>query len=296
MRKRAGGLFPVLIAAGALMLARPVAAAEPIEVGYIENIKGNAAKIVLTRAGRNEPVTICGLVYNGDRIAVADPKGRITLRLSGKTEPVVIGPEGGEFRIAVEEPKKGFLPGLVRWAAASIGNLDKKARATVAMSVREGPSGPLSAPLLGGRQVLAEGTRSLRLGWRGAASMAEVKVSNAQGQVVATGRGSGRAWTSPVVDLPAGAYRIELSTPRERVGGDIEVVAAAALPPYPSDLAEESVPRELLSAAKAAWLASQGQRFGLEAYQLVAAEAERSGPAGLVADALLAGEMISGSR
>lgn len=299
--KRVGGVLAALIACGAfvvgavLQISRAMAA-EPIEVGYIENIKGNAAKIALTRDGKAEPVTICGLVYNGDRITVSDPRGAITLRLSGQPEPVVIGAEKGEYKLDFEPPKKGFLIGLVRWAAASIGDLDKKARSPVSMSVRSGPNGPLALPLLKDKQVLAEGKRSLMVGWQGAPSMADVTLSNGQGEIVASGRGSGRVWRSPQVDLRPGEYRIEVSTPRERVGGSIEVVPASAIPPLPRDLTEEAAPHALRSAAQAAWLASQAQRYAFEAYQQVAADADRSAPAGLVADALLAGEAIPAAK
>lgn len=296
MIKRVGGLYLALLGVAAIVLAMRASAAEPIEVGYIEDIKGNLAKIVLTRDGKSVPVVICGLVYNGDRFAVTDPKGTITLRLSGRPEPMVIGAGNGEFKLTVDEPKKGFLTGLVRWAAASIGDLDRKARSPVAMSVRDGPSGPLSVPLLAEKQVLAQGKRNVVIGWRGAPSMAEIKVVDAQGKIVASGRGSGRVWTSPVIDLPAGEYRIEASTPRERVAGTLEVVPASAMPPSPRELSDETVPRELRSAAKAAWLASQAKRYALEAYQLVAADADRSAPAGLVADALLAGHVIPAGK
>ena len=86
--------------------------------------------------------------------------------------------------------------------------------------------------------------------------------------------------------------RIEIATVRESVAGTVKVVPGSALPALPAEIGSADVPRDLRTVAHAAWLAAQGPQYALDAYQLVAADAERVAAAGVLADALASGDRM----
>lgn len=263
-------------------------AAERAEVGYVEDFVGTAGSYSILRDGVPQPVALLAPVMNGDLIRVGDARGSITLRLIDREDRMVISQANQNEVIEARPPDHPFWSGVFAWASLNVDIFAKPDTEQVSASIRAGSSSALDAPILDHREVVAPG-RPLAVGWVSPDVLA-IRILRA-GKPVVTAKGIGGLWTGPPSGLPPGDYVLELSTPRESRRQDLLVADMSGMVALPPELARPDIPGELRNIATAVWLMSQDPSYRMEALGRVAADADRSRPAGIVADALIEGRV-----
>lgn len=271
------------------------AAVQPVfaqsEIGYVEDFTGVPENYVVTRGTDTVPLQLLMPVYAGDLIEALTDKGRVTLRLVDLSEPVIWSRADRRTAITSQATEGASWSSILTATMAAISPFDRQKRARVLTAIR-GDDGDFGIPLLQSGQTLAAGQRSISLGWTKSSTVTEISILARNGKkLVNRAKGVGGLWMSPQINLKPGRYRIVVSGGGVQVTGEIEVIAAEALPQVPTDLRVGNVPDTLARVAKAAWLAGQGSgQYRLEALQFIADD--RSRPATVLTDALIAGQPI----
>jgi hypothetical protein len=273
----------------AVMATHAAAAEKRVEIGYVEGFDGKADTFVIHRAGGDVRPALLAPIYNDDSIEVATAGATIRLKLIGRPGQVVISQANHNAKLSADPPRGGLFSPLLEWASHSINLFDTEERELVAANIR-GNSGELSAPALATPQALFAGPQSVVAGWLGP-RQASVRLTDARGREIASGRASGGVWTSPPTTLAPGRYMIELSDGKRIVQQSIDVLPASDAPKIPAET--EAAP-ELRDIALAAWLAGSDQRFMLAALQKVAPYARENQPARVLTKALISGRRPQG--
>ena len=266
---------------------------KPVEIGYIESFDHGADVYVLKTGDTRRDVAILAPIFNGDTIEVKHDFATLTLRLVGRTGPVVISKANDVATIAGQVPQKGFLSGMFAWTTSVVQLFDREQREQVSASIRgnldsQMESG-LSAPLLAKPQTVLAGKRKLTIGWVSPA-VVEIRILDGNGQPVASGRGSGTLWATPEIDWKPGEYSIELAASGDTLRQSLHVLPADKGPNLPSALGDLATPEPLRAVATGAWYAAEDPAYLLEALQHVAPDAGSSRPARLLALAFVEGK------
>ena len=284
----------VALGASALLAAEPQP--KPVEIGYIESFDHKAEVYVLKTGDTRREVAILAPVFNGDTIEVNDASAKLTLRLVGRDGPTVLSRASGVATIAGQIPSKGFLSGVFGWTASVVQLFDREQREQVSASIRgniENLSGNLiSAPLFAQPQNLLAGRRKLTIGWV-SPLLVDIRVLDADGRSVASGRGSGTMWTTPEVDWKPGEYAIEFAASGETLRQSLHFLAPDQNPSLPPELGDPTVPEPLRAVALGTWYAAKDPALLLEAFQHVAPDAGSSRPAKLLTLAFIEGKRPS---
>lgn len=268
-----------------LALATP-AAAQPVEIGYVESFDRSPDLYSIQRGDKTNPVAVLAPIYAGDRIKVADPTAAIRLRLVDRPDLVIVSQANQAAPIEAAAPRTHFVTPLFEWVGRTINVFDKEEREIVAANIRGG-GGDLAAPALAKPQILAAGSQSLAIGWTGPKQVA-IRLTDTRGKEIVATRGTGGLWTSPPVNLEPGRYALELRDGDKAISQSVQVVAAAEAPRPATDATTALTP-ELRATAAAAWLAARDEHFMLAALQRVAPYARANGPGRLLTRALVAG-------
>ena len=188
----------ILVLFGAALWCSALHAAEvkpkAVEIGYIESFDHSADVYVLKTGDTRREVAILGPVFDGDTIEVKHDFATLTLRLVGHAGPVVISKANDVATITGQVPQKGFLSGVFAWTTSVVQLFDREQREQVSASIRgniESQMGAqLSAPLFAKPQTVLAGRRKLTIGWV-SPGVVEIRILDGNGQLVASGRGSG---------------------------------------------------------------------------------------------------------
>ncbi|MFO1088072.1 MAG: hypothetical protein U1E46_00670 [Hyphomicrobiales bacterium] len=263
------------------------------EIGYVEDFAGPASGYRVIRSGTEVAMTICLPLMGGDKVQVIAPNGRIVLRLAGRSDPVVRTARDNETPLEETPGSTTYWSAVFDWAVATLSPLDEQRRERISTTIRDDGGGDFGVPLLRSLQTMAAGERSISIGWTKPSQPVLVSLSTKSGKQLVSGKGVGGLWTSPLVSLKPGSYRLEVAAPGAKVIGRLEVVKPQRLPDWPKDLANEDGSDPLAAAARALWLASQGDgAYALEAFQRVA-RSQPLGPTAVVRAALINGARIN---
>jgi len=210
-------------------------------------------------------------------------------------QAIVLSRNSGTYVVDGNVPDRGFSQqflGIWKWAAQELGlqEAEQHDLALTEASVRD--FGGFSTPLLAGKQLLSEGTRTLTVSWPGKAATARVEIAQANGELIASGNSSGGIWRSGLIHFVTGTYKI-IVMPKSgsHIVTTVEVIPASSLPKFPQDSKTAELPAEFVDTIRATWLAARGPQFKLEAYQIVVTIADRYHPAELLKQTLLEGRL-----
>ncbi len=252
-----------------LFLCSPARASN--EIGYVENFVGNADRYHVRRGTQVLPLKLCLPLLNGDHIEALDDTGRITLRLVGHPEPVVWSRGDKDTPITANEPKDNLLFAFLDWTMESLSPLDDEKRQRVLTTIRGDSGAIFDVPLLHVPQLIAAGKRSIFIGWLKPSEVVQISIVAKSGKrLVDNSKAAGGLWTSPVLDLKPGSYRMTVVAGNSTITGDIQVVNGTALPSFPEDLTRDDIPDTMRRTVQALWLSAQtGGQYQLEALQLI---------------------------
>ena len=264
------------------------------EIGYVEDFSGHADRYVVRRGDMAIPIRLCLPLLNGDQIEALDDTGRVSLRLIDHPKAVIWSRADKYTRITAVAPQASFWSGLMDWTMASLSPLDDQKRERVLTTIRNDGGAKFGVPLLQVPQVMAAGKRALMIGWLKPSAVAEISVTAKSGQrLVDRSKATGGLWTSPLLNLKPGTYRIEVATAAATARGEVRIVDGTEMPVLPEELTRDSVPEPLRHTSQALWLAAQdGGRYQLEAMQLIAKD-RTVRPAELLLEALIGGAKFS---
>ena len=282
--------FAALLCFAALALAGPAARAGAqalSEAGYIEDFDAAAELYQLTRGDETRAVAMLGIVLTGDIITITDPRGRLSLRLNDRADPVILTRDRSPYTISEPPNARGFSSGLLSWIGNEFDLMDRTRKQRFAANIRGG-GGKFAAPILRRPQTLGAGSRVLTIEWQGAKPVDVALRARAGGRPLAGGQGVEGRWTSPPVTLAPGDYALTLkSSDGTTAGNALTVSAPGDLPVIPADLKRSEIPAPLRIVAQAAWLASQGDgAFQLEALQMLSPLRGKFAAADTLAEAL----------
>ncbi len=265
------------------------AAEKRVEIGYVESFDGKADAFVIHRAGGDVHPALLAPIYNDDAIEVATAGATIRLKLTGRPGQVIISQANHNAKLAAEPPKTSMFSPLLEWASRSINIFDTEERELVAANIR-GSSGELSAPALARPQALFAGRQSFVVGWLGP-RQASIRLTDARGGEIASGRAAGGLWTSQPINLTSGRYTVVVSDGQRSIQQTVDVRPTAEAPTWRADPATAP---ELNDISVAAWLAGSDDRFMLAALQKIAPHARDSQPARVLTKALVSGRRPQG--
>lgn len=280
----------------ALLLTASAAIADG-EIGYVDDFHGPASAYKIVRNDASIGMALLLPIHNGDRIDMTSADGRVTIRLAGRPEPLVLTKADGGKQLKIDIPRASFWSNLMGETVAFISPLDQEKRQQVLANIRNDGDQEFAMPLLETPQIIGAGSRTIALGWQKPSQIIEVSILLKSGKkIISKAKGSGGLWISPVLALKPGSYRVEIAAGGKKVSGIITVADPAALPQIPEELRLETIPEPLRRAAQAVWLARQDEgQYRLEALMLLAA-ANRSPSEKLVLEALIAGKKFERAK
>lgn len=264
-------------------------AEEKAEIGYIASFNKPAESFILRRDGVDHPLSLLTPVRSGDVIEVRDPAARITLRLVGRDNPVIVTQANDGQPLEGKAAERGLSDGLLGWAAETVAIFDRDERERVVANIRGGNGQTLTSPVMGVPQRLTAGRQVLAFGWT-SPRVVNVEVFDATGRNVISGKGVGPLWLSPPVELEPGRYRVKLTAGSQAMQQELIAVAQSGSLALPAETEDASVPDELSSVAKAAYLAATGPEHAMDALATVGPIARSSAAARLVALAIINGQ------
>jgi hypothetical protein len=286
-----GGAAPTVVLFSLLLGVAATAAEQSPEVGYVEDLDHVTAADAIVRAGGNAALELLAPIRDGDAFSLSDPKAKVTLRLAGQVNPVIVWQANKADKIAASPPTRGFFTSLLSWVGSSIVVFDRSQRTQMTAAIRGDGGDKLAAPILDMPQVLAAGRRPFAIGWL-TPDVISIRLSMG-GKTIAEGKGVGGLWIGPEVDFRPGKYVLALKSAGAVLSQQVTVTAASDIPQPPDDLARTDIPGALGETAKGVWFAAAGKQYLLEALQHVAADSDEFKPADILVDALIAGRQPS---
>ena len=207
--------FAALLCLAALALAGPASRAAPpalSEAGYIEGFDDAPELYQLETDKTKRPVSMLGIVLTGDKITITDPRGRLSLRLNDRAEPVILTLDRSPYIISTPPDPSKFGSGLWGWLGNEFDLMDRSHKQRFAANIRGGRD-KFAAPILRRQQTLGAGNRVLTIEWQGAKPVDIELRARAGGRPLAGRQGVlGGRWTSSPVTLAPGASVLTLTS------------------------------------------------------------------------------------
>ena len=264
------------------------------EIGYVDDFIGKADRYQLIRDHKIFPVKLCLPLLSGDHIVALDDAGRMQLRMIDHPDVVVWSRGDKDTPLTAIVSKESYWSGFLDWTVASLSPFDDQKRERVLTAIRGDGGAKFDVPLLNVPQVMASGKRIIVIGWLKPSAVIAITITDKSGKLlVDKGKAAGGLWSSPVLNLIPGTYRISAVSGAATITNEIKVVDSTKIPSFPEELTRASVPEPLRHTVQALWLSAQDDgRYQLEALQLIANDTNvRS--AKVLSEALIGGTKFS---
>ncbi|MBP1682173.1 MAG: hypothetical protein H6Q35_2512 [Proteobacteria bacterium] len=235
----------------ALLACFIAAPAVAVEVGWIDSIDGSVPGVKLVRQGKTEAAKPYSPVQTDDLIQLPDEKTSVVVTYSdGKTQRIAF--RQSPFRIESRGAAPSVPGNLLKWVSGLIAGDSQSPQRLTAMTARGGA--PLSVPYLAKRFFVVAQQRALYFSWSDGSApfhLRLIRLSDHK-EIVSLGEIKTRAITTPVVDLAAGDYQLEVADASGSVYED-QLRAVPAAPVFPESL--QALPPASAKLVAASWLA-----------------------------------------
>lgn len=251
-------------------------ASAAVELGWIDQIRGNPDEIVIQRGKSAMPAVRFQVLQEGDTVA-ARKDAQVEIRLGEGKKAVTVTAANSPYRIARVGEVPGSWSRMLGWlrnmALSSVGKgVASEERLQMAATRGAGQRSPLSAPLLvNNAALLMTGQRPLHLAWTGGQPPYSIRlVEMSTGRVLMEAGGLHKASARlPDVAFAPGGYQLHIGDGAESSQMlNIHVLATEELPARPSAAGDPALGPEGGEFYYAAWLSTrEGGKWRLEAYQ-----------------------------
>lgn len=283
----------------AIYLAMIVEAGATVDVGWIDQIRGNPDHIVVQRGKTVISVSQFQILQEGDAIS-ARKDAQIEIRLGEGKSSITVNAANSPYRVARVGEVPGSWSKMLGWlrnmALSSVGKgVATEERLQMAATRGAGQRGTLSVPLLKNNvATLLAGQRPLHLAWLGGQppySIRLVELSTGR-QLMEAGGLYKSTIRLPGVDFAPGGYQLRIG---DVTGASslltIEVVPEETIPSHAFTVGDASIGPGARDILTAAWLSTHdGGKWRLEAYQRLMAS--QSSEAVFLREALVRGQAV----
>ena len=254
------------LAAFAATAATPLPAAE---IGWIDSIDGSAPGVKLVRQGKIEVAKPYSPLQTDDVIELPDEQTRVVVSYSdGKTQRIAF--KQSPFRIESRGAAPSVPGNLLKWVSGLVAGDSQSPQqltAMTAMTARGTGNTPLSVPYLTKRFFVVAQQRALYFSWSDGSAPFQLRLIRLADnkEIVSLSEIKTRTIMTPVVDLAAGDYRLEVADAGGSVYED-QLRAVAAAPTFPESL--QALPAASAKLVAASWLArAESGMWVIEAMQ-----------------------------
>lgn len=274
----------------ACFVATPLIAAE---IGWIDRIDGAAPGVKLVRQGKVETAKPYSPVQTDDVIELPDEKTSVVVTYSdGKTQRIAFAQS--PFKVESRGAAPSVPGNLLKWVSGLIAGDTQSPQRLTAMTARGTGDAPLSVPYLAKRFFVVAQQRALYFSWSDGSAPFQLRLIRLADnrEVVSLSDIKTRAVVTPVVDLAAGDYRLEVADAGGSVYED-QLRAVERAPVFPESLA--ALPPASAKLVAASWLArAESGLWVIEAMQQLKELAKADSTAGTVLQRLEQGATLSG--
>lgn len=264
-----------------------------VEVGWIEDISGNAADVDVVRNGKKIDAVRFLPIQNGDRVSVANNSPtKVTVSFgNGRNSDTIDKSHALTVKQTGEVPS--VATNLMAWVV-SLGKKEPQDQRVVMASTRTSSdsSNKLNIPLLPDEATLIAGKRPLALAWQGGKPPYEVTLVRRDTREVSA-RFSELNTTQIIKDvsLSPGVYELVVRDSASAAWREkVLAVEGGAIPEPPAEL--RALPENARRLLSASWLAGVEEgKWALEAYTQIALLANRNGAEENFLRALEAGQL-----
>ena len=294
------------LCAGALaVMCSAVGATKPSPVGFVYQMTGKSSAYRINRDGKAESITKRFLLFDGDQIAVSEPKDQsgkpavITLWITGRLynigfadSPFCVGQAAPGCKSESAGGVQNPVPKVFWSILESVASIVEEARgdaysSQVDQMVSRGPSAPPSIPMLPSSPLAIQPQSApiLAFEWLGGQPPFAISVVSPSSHQIVTHE-SGVLPNSVAfknLQLAPGTYHVRIvDAAGQKARGDFQCVAQP-LPALSIDGVSEDLqlPPDAIATIRAGLLAKQGVEWYLAAYDMLAPFPD-DGPGGQV--------------
>jgi hypothetical protein len=273
----------------AAFAAAPLVAAE---IGWIDRIDGAAPGVKLVRQGKAVAAKPYSPVQTDDVIELPDEKTSVVVTYSdGKTQRIAFAQS--PFKVENRGAAPSVPGNLLKWVSGLIAGDSQSPQRLTAMTARGTGDAPLSVPYLAKRFFVVAQQRALYFSWSDGSAPFQLRLIRLADnkEIVSLSEIKTRAVVTPVVDLAAGDYRLEVADAGGSVYED-QLRAVPAAPVFPESLA--ALPPASAKLVAASWLArAESGLWVIEAMQQLKELAKTDSTAGAVLQRLEQGAALN---
>lgn len=278
-----------LLASLVATAATPLSAAE---IGWIDRIDGSAPGVKLVRQGKVEAAKPYSPVQTDDVIELPDDKTSVVVTYSdGKTQRVAFAQS--PFKVENRGAAPSVPGNLLKWVSGLIAGDSQSPQRLTAMTARGAGDAPLSVPYLAKRFFVVAQQRPLYFSWSDGSAPFQLRLIRLADnrEIVSLSEIKTRVVVTPVVDLAAGDYRLEVADAGGSVYED-QLRAVERAPVFPESLA--ALPPASAKLVAASWLArAESGMWVIEAMQQLKELAKTDSTAGAVLQQLEKGAALN---
>ena len=262
------------------------------EIGWIDRIDGSAPGVKLVRQGKSAAAKPYSPVQTDDVIELPDEQTSVVVTYSdGKTQRIAF--KQSPFRIESRGAAPSVPGNLLKWVSGLIAGDSQSPQRLTAMTARGTGNTPLSVPYLTKRFFVVAQQRALYFSWSDGSAPFQLRLIRLADnkEIVSLSEIKTRTIMTPVVDLAAGDYRLEVADAGGSVYED-QLRAVAAAPAFPESLQPLSAASAKLVAAS--WLArAESGLWVIEAMQQLKELSKTDSTAGAVLQRLEQGAALN---
>ncbi len=254
--------------------------AQPVEVGWIESIKGDSNKTRIERQGKYLAPRILMPIQKDDRIFLDDNNSSVKLQIGNQS--VSLKASDSPFTVR-NDGNEASIPGnLLGWVSSLLADDDKDQLLQTVSAVSRGQGTRIQAPLFGFVGKTIHQRKILELAWRDGTPPFRVRLlaSSEKTELRNVQELETRTLSLDMSDITPGRYEIEISDTRIQNSYRLEIIPAA-------DTTKTNFRPAVYDTLKALELIEEdSDSWLLEAYQLVSKHADNYPPARLLRDRL----------